>query len=87
MKCDITFRNLEHTEALDDKIRQKSEKLSKFFGGNPEVNWVCWVQKDEQFAEVKLHDGKNHFQALASSDNLYKTIDLAIEKLQNQQKK
>lgn len=84
MKCEITFRNMEHTEALDSKIREKSEKLKKFFHDEAEINWVCWVQKNDHFAEVKVNDGKRHIQALADSDSLYKTIDLVLDKIQNQ---
>lgn len=84
MKCQITFRNMEHTSALDELIRQKSEKLSRFLGPEASIDWVCWVQKNDQYAEVKVNDGRNHYNALADSDNLYKTIDLAIDKLQSQ---
>ena len=87
MKCNITFRNLDHTPALDEKIKQKSEKLNKFFGEDAHIDWICWVQREDQFAEVKVQDGKKHYNALANSDNLYKTIDMAIDKIQNQIKK
>lgn len=84
MKCTISFRNIEHTPALDEKIRQKSEKLKKYLTSNAEVNWVCWVENSDQIAELKIHDKKNDFIAKASSDDLYKSLDLVITKISNQ---
>lgn len=84
MKCNITFRNMEHTPALDEKIKDKTKKLNKFFHEDASIDWVCWVQKNEHFAEVKINDGKKHINAHASSDNLYKTVDQIIEKVENQ---
>ena len=37
MKIISTFKQLEHTEALDQKIEAKSQKLKKFFDGNFDI--------------------------------------------------
>lgn len=84
MKTNITFRNLEHTPSLDEKIKEKSQKLQKFLKEDCEVSWTCWTEKDNQFAEVKIKSGKDNFIAKADSDNLYKTLDIVISKLENQ---
>lgn len=84
MKYTITFRNIEHTEALDENIRRKGKKLEKFFSEPAEMQWTCWVENHDQFAEIKLvHKGKN-LVAKAHSLDLYKSMDMAVEKLTNQ---
>lgn len=84
MKCSITFKNFEHTEALDQKIREKSEKLTKFLGHEASISWICWIEKNEHIAEAKLKNKSDLFIAKAESDSLYKTMDLIIDKLNNQ---
>ncbi len=84
MKCIISFRNLEHTEALDEKIKEKSKRLKKHLDSNAEVTWVCWTEHNSQYAEVKIHDGKKNYLAKADSPSLYKTLDLVLSKIENQ---
>ncbi|WP_127715847.1 HPF/RaiA family ribosome-associated protein [Halobacteriovorax sp. HLS] len=84
MKCTISFRNLEHTDALDQKINEKSKKLEKFLGPDAKVEWVCWVENSDQFAEVKVNDGKNKFIAKANSNSLYSSLDLVLGKITSQ---
>lgn len=84
MNLNITFRHMEHTPALDQLIREKSEKFTKWFGPSTEAHWVCWVEGVQQCAEVKLHAGHKEYFAKGNSDDLYKTVDLVIQKIQNQ---
>ena len=84
MKLKISFKHLDHTPALDERIHEKSEKLEKYFEGNISVHWVCWVHDEKHWAEVKVHGPKFDFFAKASADNMYKSLDLVIEKMERQ---
>lgn len=84
MKCSITFKNFEHTDALDQKIREKSDKLTKQLGNDMSITWTCWIEKNDHIAEAKVKNKNDLFIAKAESDNLYKTMDLVIDKLNNQ---
>jgi len=84
MKLQISFKHLKHTPALDERIKEKSERLEKYFEGNTKVSWVCWVSGDEHWAEIKAHGPKFDFFAKASADNMYKSLDLCIEKMEKQ---
>jgi putative sigma-54 modulation protein len=84
MKLKISFKHLKHTPALDERIKEKSEKLEKYFQGNTNVQWICWVHGDEHWAEIKVHGPKFDFFAKASADNMYKSLDLCIEKMERQ---
>ena len=87
MKLKISFKHLDHTPALDERIKEKSEKLEKYFQGNISVNWVCWVQDEKHWAEVKVHGPKFDFFAKASAENLYKSLDCVIDKMERQVEK
>lgn len=84
MKLKISFKHLEHTPALDERIQEKSEKLEKYFQGNTSVHWFCWVENNKHYAEIKVHGPKFDFVAKAFSDNLYKAFDLVVDKMERQ---
>jgi putative sigma-54 modulation protein len=84
MKLKISFKHLDHTPALDERIKEKSEKLTKYFQGNISVQWVCWVKDNQHWAEIQLHGPKFDFFAKACADNMYKSLDLVIDKMERQ---
>lgn len=84
MKCTISFKNIDHTTSLDEKITEKSKKLQKYLGPSADLKWVCWVENNDQFAELKVVDGKSSFIAKANSDSLYSSLDLVLSKITNQ---
>jgi putative sigma-54 modulation protein len=84
MNVEISFRNLEHTPALDELIRKKSERLSKHFTDGANINWTCWTDKHEHTTSLKINDKTKEFFAKAASDSLYKSVDLVISKVVQQ---
>ncbi len=84
MKLKISFKHLDHTPSLDQRIREKSEKFQKYFQGNTTIQWFCWVHNDEHWAEIKVHGPKFDFFAKACADNMYKSLDLVVEKMERQ---
>lgn len=84
MKLKISFKHLDHTPSLDERIKEKSQKLEKYFQGNTNVSWTCWVHGDHHWAEIKVHGPKFDFFAKASADNLYKSLDLCVDKMERQ---
>ena len=84
MKLKISFKQLKHTEALDERIKEKSEKFNKYFQANIDVQWVCWVHDDKHWAEVKVIGPRFEFFAKACADNMYKSLDLVVEKIERQ---
>lgn len=86
MNVNITFRHMEHTPALDNLIREKSEKFAKWMGPTTDVNWTCWTDGANQGSEVRIHSGHQEYFAKAQDDDLYKTVDQVVHKIQNQLK-
>lgn len=84
MNITISFKNLEHTESLDERIKEKTSKLEKLFNGRVDIKWTCWVKEGGHHAEVKINGPHFNYHASAVSDSLYKTIDLALNKTQKQ---
>jgi putative sigma-54 modulation protein len=87
MNVTISFKNMEHTPAIDDKIQSKSKKLEKYFEGRVDMKWTCYVEQGKHFADINLVGPHFDFHATADSDNLYKTLDLAVDKIEKQVQK
>ncbi len=87
MKMKISFRHMEHTPSLDDKIKEKCEKLSRFLGNDATVSWTCIAEKHDQVSEVHIHHKGIDIHATAHADDLYKTFDMCIAKLEHQLEK
>ncbi len=84
MKVTITFRHLDHTPSLDERINEKSEKLAKFLGGRSHIKWGCTVKNGNHYADVELLGPKFKYHATGKSDSLYKSIDIVVAKLEKQ---
>lgn len=84
MNLNITFRHMEHTPALDTVIKEKSEKFSKWFGPGANVRWTCWKDGHDFCSEVTILNGPQEYFAKALDNDLYKTFDHIIHKIQNQ---
>ncbi len=87
MELKISLKHLEHTPAIDEKIYAKSEKLKKFFNGNFEVHWFCYAKNKEHCADIKVLGPQFEYHATSKSDDLYKCMDLAVNKIEAQLKK
>lgn len=84
MKTTITFLHLDHTEALDQRIQEKSEKLKKYLGGRTHIKWNCFIKGNKHWAEATLIGPHFEYSAKCATDSLYKTIDQVISKIEKQ---
>jgi putative sigma-54 modulation protein len=84
MKLKISYKHMKHSDALDERIKDKSDRLEKYYEGNLSVQWVCWVHEEKHWAEVKVHGPKFDYFAKGWADNMYKTLDLVIDKIERQ---
>ena len=74
MDVTISYRHLEPSPSIDEKINQKLDRLKKFFHGNFHVDWTCSVENNVHQSDVQIKGDHFAFHATASKDNLYKTI-------------
>jgi putative sigma-54 modulation protein len=81
MNLDITGKQLDLTDALKDFITERFENVRKHSNKITHAHVTCELTKDEQIAEARLHIPGTEIFAKASSDNMYKSIDLLIDKI------
>ena len=87
MQVSITFRHMEASEAVREYLDSKIAHLEKFLIKPTELHAILSVEKFRHRAEIVLNE--QHFKASAdeTSDDMYKSIDKALSKIEAQAKK
>ena len=86
MKVNITGKNITVTQAIADKINKKLAILNKYFIIDDEdtANVLIRTYPDKQNIEVTIPTRFAILRTEVADDDLYKAIDRAIDKLEDQ---
>jgi len=87
MNIKVTGKNIEITKAIRDYVNEKADRLEKFEGSNTELNVVCKVEREEQIVEMQLSHNGEFIKIEEKNDDLYASIDLALDRLERQMRK
>ncbi|MBF0104448.1 MAG: ribosome-associated translation inhibitor RaiA [Deltaproteobacteria bacterium] len=87
MQVSITFRHMDASDALRTYIDSRITGLEKYLVKPTDVRVVLSVEKFRHRAEVVLLEQNFKASADETTDDMYKTIDKAIEKIEKQVKK
>ncbi len=88
MNIHITGRRIDITAPLKAFTESKVHKLERFIDGITDIHVTLSVQKYRQRAEVNVHSrGNTYLTAVEESEDLYGSIQQAIEKIEAQAKK
>ncbi len=84
MKIIVSGKNLEVTNALRDQVIGKLEKFSKYFDDDIEAQATLSVEKNRQIIEITIPLNGTILRAEEETQDMYTSIDNAINKLQKQ---
>ena len=87
MQVAVTFRHMDSTEALKACAHDKIAKVTKYLPQATSAHVILSVEKLEHKAEILVDAGTIHVRGEARSDNMYKSIDEAMEKIVRQVKR
>ncbi|MFO7837958.1 MAG: ribosome-associated translation inhibitor RaiA [Desulfosalsimonadaceae bacterium] len=87
MQTSVTFKNIEPSENLKSYVSNKIEKLDKLLDNPGEANVVLSVEKIRHITEIKLLGDRLTLNCREESNDMYSSIDLALDKLEKQLKK
>ncbi len=88
MNIHITGRQIDVTGPLKEFTESKVNKLDRFIDGITDIHVTLSVQKYRQRAEVNVHSrGNTYLTAVEESEDLYASIQQAIEKIEAQARK
>ena len=86
MQIKITGKELKVTEAINDYVERKMERIAKYFE-DAEADVVIRVEKTAQIAEIKVSANGEIFRAVTEDKDLYASIDKDIDILEVQIRK
>jgi len=88
MKVRIEERHMEQSDPLREYAISKAENLQKFFDGIISVEITMDVEKERRMVKIFAHlINKKIAKASAASDDMYVSIDSAMDKLERQLKR
>ncbi len=88
MQVNITFRNMFATDALRNHVQDKLGKVvDKYLDKVTEAHVTLSLERYLHHADVNLHAGHFHVRGKEKSEDMYASIDMAIDKIEKQLKK
>ena len=86
MKIKIIGKELKITEAINDYVEKKLDRIDKYFE-DAEADVTLKTEKNEQIAEVTISANGENYRAEAEEKDLYASIDKVIDILEGQIRK
>jgi len=87
MQTSVTFKNLDPSDHLKTYVQNKLNKLDKLLDNPAEANVVLSVEKIRHIAEIKITGDRLNINCREKTNDMYSSIDLAMDKLEAQIKK
>jgi len=87
MHIDITFKNIDPSDALKDYAKKRLAKIGKFIDRPAEAHVILSVEKIRHKAEVTLNADGVIINAVEITEDMYSAIDMVMDKVERQVKK
>ncbi len=87
MQTNITFRNLDATEAIKSYAREKVDRVNKYLDKASEAHVVLALERHLHHADITIHAGPFFLRGREKSEDMYASIDLAMDKIERQLKR
>ena len=84
MQLSISGHHVDLTDALNDFIGHKFEKLDRHHDHITQVHVVLNVEKSQHIAEATAHVTGGELFANATAEDMYASIDAMVDKLDRQ---
>ena len=85
MQVTVSGHHVHVTPALETHVAKRSKKLTNHIKSDGQLEVILTVEnKHSQLAEAKIHMLGKTFFAKSDSEDMYHSIDLAMDKLQKQ---
>ncbi|HJK98235.1 MAG TPA: ribosome-associated translation inhibitor RaiA [Polyangiaceae bacterium LLY-WYZ-14_1] len=84
MRIAYTFRNVESSEGLKNYAEEKIGKLQKYLRTPLEAEVVFSMERHLHQVDVSVNADGHRYASTDESENMYASIDLAIDKLDRQ---
>ena len=87
MNLNISFKNMDSSDAMKEFIKEKSETLKKYFDGRISVTWTLSAEKQARIAHCHVVGNSMDYFGDESTDDFKASVDMALEKIEKQVRK
>lgn len=87
MQLNITFRQLDPIDSLKNYAREKVERVNKYLDKAGEAHVVLSLERHLHHADISIHSGSFLLRGKEKSEDMYASIDLAMDKIERQLKR
>ena len=87
MTVNMSFKQMDASDAIRTYASEKSERLTKYFNGRINVNWNFSVEKQLHVAHCHLIGNNMDYFAQAETESLHASVDTVIDKIERQIRK
>jgi putative sigma-54 modulation protein len=87
MQMNITFRHIDPIDSLKNYAREKVERVNKYLDRATEANVVLSLERHLHHADISIHSGTYILRGREKSEDMYASIDLAMDKIERQLKR
>ena len=84
MQIQVSGKNLDVTNKLQSYVNDKFDRICRHFDRITSIDVTMSVEKLQQSVNANVNVPGHLFNAKASSEDMYKTIDLIADKLDRQ---
>jgi len=87
MRINFTARHYKPSERLKEYAQNEVKRLEKYYDGIIDCDIILDYQKDIQIAEIMVTVYGTKLTVKEKTEDIYKSIDSAVEKLERQLKR
>ncbi|GBD92830.1 ribosome-associated factor Y [bacterium BMS3Abin05] len=87
MRISVTARHFKASDQLRSYGENEVKRLKKFFDGIVDCEVVLTQERANRIANISISVNSHKFVAAESSENFYKSIDLAVVNMERQLKR
>lgn len=84
MQLNITFRQFGASDSLKEYAREKVERVNRLLDRAGEAHVVLSLERHLHHADITIHSGAWVLRGRDKSDDMYASIDLAMDKIERQ---
>jgi len=84
MRIAFTFRHLESSDSIKGYATDKLSKLQRYLHAPLDIEVTFSVERREHTVDVHLNSGSEHFRGRESSEDMYASIDMVVDKIRAQ---
>ena len=84
MQLNITFRQFGTSDALKEHARERVERVNRLLDRAGEAHVVLSLERHLHHADITLTSGAWVLRGCDKSDDMYTSIDLAMDKIERQ---